>query len=259
MSELGKLLEIPWLPLGTLINALAILAFGLAGLWLSKQIPDQTQQRIRKFLAGLTFVVGGWMIANGIMDGWKGTENFWQFLGLGGIALLAISFGNLLGTWLKLQERLDRLGKAAKDRFAKLQNDESTTFSDGFVTCTILFTVGPISFLGAVQDGLEKIPTILLMKSALDGIAVLCFAPRFGPGVLLSIVPVIAYQGTVTLLASRLDFMQEGDLVHASFNLVGGMLVMTIVLVILEAQKVPLANYLPALVIGPALTQWWLV
>ena len=148
MSELGKLLEIPWLPLGTLINALAILAFGLAGLWLSKQIPDQTQQRLRKVLAGLTFVVGGWMIANGIMDGWKGTENFWQFLGLGGIALLAISFGNLLGTWLKLQERLDRLGKAAKDRFAKLQNDESTTFSDGFVTCTILFTVGPLSSRG---------------------------------------------------------------------------------------------------------------
>ncbi len=259
MSDWGKLLELPWLPLGTLVNILVILAFGLAGLWLSKQIPDQTQLRIRKYLAALTMLVGGWMIAKGMMDGWKVTDSFWQFLGLGGITLLAISFGNLFGTWLKLQERLDRLGKAAKDRFAKLQNDESTTFGDGFVTCTILFTVGPISFLGAVQDGLGSVPTILFLKSALDGIAVLCFAPRFGAGVLLSVVPVLAYQGTVTLLASRLDFMQEGDLLHASFNLVGGLLVMTIVLVILEAQKVPLANYLPALVIGPALTQWWLV
>ena len=259
MSELGKWLELPWLPVGTIVNVLAILLFGIAGLWLSKQIPDETQKTIRKYLAMLTFLVGGWMIASGMTDGWRGTKSFWQFLGLGGITLLAVSFGNLIGTWLKLQERLNNLGKAAKERFAKLNNDESATFSDGFVTCTILFTVGPISFLGAVEDGLGTIPRILLLKSLLDGIAVLCFAPRFGAGVLLSVVPVLAYQGTVTLLASHLNFMKEGDLLHASFNLIGGMLVLTIVLVILETQKVPLANYLPALAIGPALTHWWLV
>ena len=93
----------------------------------------------------------------------------------------------------------------------------------------------------------------------MDGIATLCFAPRFGAGVLLSAVPLLAYQGTVTMLASHLEFMRDEALMLAIFNLIGGMLVLTIVLVILEIQKVPLANYLPALIIGPALTYWWLV
>jgi uncharacterized membrane protein YqgA involved in biofilm formation len=173
--------------------------------------------------------------------------------------MLAISFGNLFGTWLKLQERLDKIGQAAKERFAKFNNEESASFSDGFVTCTILFTVGPMSLLGAVEDGLGKVPTILIVKSLMDGIATLCFAPRFGAGVLLSIVPLLAYQGTITLLAANLSFITDEPALLASFNLVGGLLVLTIMLVILEVQKVPLANYLPALVIGPALTWWWVV
>ena len=93
----------------------------------------------------------------------------------------------------------------------------------------------------------------------MDGIATLCFAPRFGAGVLLSIVPLVAYQGTVTLLASNLVFIKDEPVLLAIFNLVGGLLVLTIMLVILEVQKVPLANYLPALVLGPFLTWWWLV
>jgi len=103
------------------------------------------------------------------------------------------------------------------------------------------------------------VPTILIVKSLMDGIATLCFAPRFGAGVLLSIVPLLAYQGTITLLAANLSFITDEPALLASFNLVGGLLVLTIMLVILEVQKVPLANYLPALVIGPALTWWWVV
>ena len=259
MSELEKLFSIEWLPLGTLINAFCILMGGLVGLRLSRQLPASIQHRIRRFLAVLTFLAGSYMIANGLHGGWKALGSFWKFLGLGGIALLAISFGNLFGTWMKLQERLDKLGQAAKDRFAKLKNDQPATFSDGFVTCTILFTVGPMSLLGAVEDGLGNVPTILLVKSAMDGIATLCFAPRFGAGVLLSIVPLVAYQGTVTLLASNLVFIKDEPVLLAIFNLVGGLLVLTIMLVILEVQKVPLANYLPALVLGPLLTWWWLV
>jgi uncharacterized membrane protein YqgA involved in biofilm formation len=140
-----------------------------------------------------------------------------------------------------------------------LKNDQPATFSDGFVTCTILFTVGPMSLLGAMEDGLGNVPTILLVKSVMDGIATLCFAPRFGAGVLLSIVPLVAYQGTLTLLSSNLVFVREEPALLATFNLVGGLLVLTIILVILELQKVPLANYLPALVVGPLLTWWWLV
>ena len=258
MSGWEKLFAIEWLPLGTIINALCVLVGGLVGLRLSRQLPDSTQHRIRRFLAALTFFAAGYMIANGLHGGWKALDSFWKFIGFVGVSLLAITFGNLFGAWMKLQERLDKIGQAAKDRFAKLKDDETATFSDGFVTCTILFTVGPMSLLGAVEDGLGNIPTILLVKSVMDGIATLCFAPRFGAGVLLSIVPLLAYQGTVTLLASNLVFIKDEVVLLAIFNLVGGMLVLTIMLVILEVQKVPLANYLPALVLAPVLTWWWL-
>ena len=255
---MNEWLQIPWLPLGTLFNVVCILIGGVVGLRLSRQIPEDTQRRIRRYLAGLTVIAGGYMMAQGLYGGWKGSDGFWMFLLLGFIALLAISFGSLIGTKLKLQERLDQLGQEAKRRLTK-NDDEDSRFSDGFVTCTVLFTVGPMSLLGCVEDGLGNVPTILIVKSVMDGIATLCFAPRFGAGVLLSAVPLLAYQGTVTMLASHLVFMREEPMMLAIFNLTGGMLVLTIVLVILEIQKVPLANYLPALVIGPALTWWWVL
>jgi uncharacterized membrane protein YqgA involved in biofilm formation len=251
--------KIEWLPLGTFFNVLCILAGGTIGLILSRQLPDKTQRRVRKYLAGLTVLAGGYMIANGLYGGWTEAGGIWDFLLLVLITLLAISFGNLFGTWLKLQDRLDKLGKEAKRRLTKSDGDDGTKFSDGFVTCTVLFTVGPMSILGCVEDGLGNVPTILIVKSIMDGIATMCFAPRFGIGVMLSAVPLLAYQGTVTLLASHLEFMKNEPMLLANFNLVGGLLVLTIVLVILEIEKVPLANYLPALVVGPALAYWWIL
>lgn len=261
MTDWQQLLQIQWLPLGTFINVGCILIGGIAGLLLSRQLPDNTQRRIRSYLAGLTMIAGSFMMAQGLYGGWKESASFWIFLLLGLIALLSISFGNLIGTRLKLQERLDQLGQEAKRRLGKSKEDgkENNRFSDGFVTCTVLFTVGPMSILGCVEDGLGNVPSILIVKSVMDGIATLCFAPRFGAGVLLSAVPLLAYQGTVTLLASNLVFMRDEPMMLAIFNLVGGMLVLTIVLVIMEIQKVPLANYLPALVIGPALVWWWVL
>ena len=105
------------------------------------------------------------MIANGLYGGWTKAGGIWDFLLLVLITLLAISFGNLLGIWLKLQDRLDKLGKEAKRRLTKSDEDEGTKFSDGFVTCTVLFTVGPMSILGCVEDGLGNVPTILIVKS----------------------------------------------------------------------------------------------
>lgn len=144
MTDWQQLSQIEWLPLGTFINVGCILIGGIAGLLLSRQLPDNTQRRIRSYLAGLTMIAGSFMMAQGLYGGWKESASFWIFLLLGLIALLSISFGNLIGTQLKLQERLDQLGQEAKRRLGKSKEDgkEDNRFSDGFVTCTVLFTVG---------------------------------------------------------------------------------------------------------------------
>ena len=122
MSEWFK---IGWLPLGTFFNVFCILVGGTVGLILSRQLPDETQRRVRRYLAGLTVLAGGYMIANGLYGGWKGAEGgVWEFLLLGLITLLAISFGNLFGTWLKLQEWLDKLGQEAKKRLTKSDEED---------------------------------------------------------------------------------------------------------------------------------------
>ena len=114
MTDWQQLFQIEWLPLGTFFNVICILIGGLAGLHLSRQLPDETQRRIRRYLAGLTVVAGSYMMAQGLYGGWKESASFWMFLLLGLIALLSVSFGNLIGTQLKLQERLDQLGQEAK-------------------------------------------------------------------------------------------------------------------------------------------------
>ena len=153
MTDWQQLFQIDWLPLGTFINVGCILIGGIAGLLLSRQLPDNTQRRIRSYLAGLTMIAGSFMMAQGLYGGWKESASFWIFLLLGLIALLSISFGNLIGTQLKLQERLDQLGQEAKRRLGESREDgkENNRFSDGFVTCTVLFTVGPMSILGCVE------------------------------------------------------------------------------------------------------------
>ena len=88
---MNEWLQIPWLPLGTFFNVICILIGGVVGLRLSRQIPEETQRRIRRYLAGLTVIAGGYMMAQGLYGGWKGSESFWIFLLLGLIALLSIS------------------------------------------------------------------------------------------------------------------------------------------------------------------------
>ena len=169
MTDWQQLFQIEWLPLGTFFNVICILIGGLAGLHLSRQLPDETQRRIRRYLAGLTVVAGSYMMAQGLYGGWKESASFWMFLLLGLIGLLSVSFGNLIGTQLKLQDRLDQLGQEAKRRLANSDDEhEDNRFSDGFVTCTVLFTVGPMSILGCVEDGLGNVPSILILKSVMD-------------------------------------------------------------------------------------------
>jgi uncharacterized membrane protein YqgA involved in biofilm formation len=237
--------------IGTILNTVAILVGGTLGLTVAREISLKTQQWLKLGL-------GAFIIYAGFSTTWAALNGgFSRMSKQIGIILLSLLLGNLAGKLLHLQKGLNRLGQYAKERFTQAQSDSASRVGEGFITCALLFCVGPMALLGALQDGLTGNFRTLAIKSALDGLSSMAFAKTFGWGVLLSAFPVLAYQGTITLAATAVQPFLENKDVLDSINATGGLLVSFIALIVLEVKKVPLADYLPSLIFAPLLTVWW--
>jgi uncharacterized protein len=236
---------------GTILNAAAILIGGVVGLTTTKRISAANQGILKIILGVLVIYVGlsmSWESLNGSF-----LHRIKQLV----IVILALMLGRIAGQTLHLQQSLNRLGRIAKEKFSSANPESANRVSEGFVTCTLLFCVGPMAILGSVQDGLLGNYRTLALKSMMDGLATVAFAKVFGWGVLLSVIPVVAYQGTITLLAKLLEPYLRNPALLDSINGTGGMLVFCIALIILELKKIELADYLPSLAFAPLITWLW--
>ena len=242
------------IPVGTLLNALGILVGGLLGLLLRRQLTSATQLALKGALGVLVIYVG--------------LKTTWGSLGGGflpvmkqlTIVILALTFGRLTGRLLHIQKSLNKLGQYAKERFTKAATEPTSRWSEGFVTCTILYCVGPMAILGSIQDGLDGHWQTLGAKALMDGLATMAFVGTFGWGAIAAVVPVVAYQGTITLAAKVMaPFFHDpaNAPLLASINATGGLLVFCIALIILELKKLELADYLPSLFWAPVITWLW--
>lgn len=236
---------------GTLLNAWAVLAGATLGLTVNKEISTANQTRLKTGMGVFTVYVG----LSTIWAGLNGTLR--QILGQLVIVALALVLGNVAGKLFRLQKSANALGRYAREQFSRVAQSKVHSFSDGFVTCSILFCVGPIAFLGALRDGLAGDFKLLLIKSLMDGLAAMAFAKTFGWGVLLSALPVLAYQGTVALLSRSIQPFLLDAAILDSIYITEGLLICCIALVIFEIKKVRLADYLPSLAIAPFLA--WLI
>jgi len=238
--------------LGSLINAAAIILGGTLGLLIRRDLPIARQNQLRSAV-GLGVVLAGFHLV------WTGLRemSFGGALGLLGIALLATSLGRWLGRLLKFQAGMNRLGKFAGETFTKgQQRGGSVGLNDGFMACVILFCISPLSLLGPVQEGLNGDCFVLGVKAVMDGLAAFAFARVFRGGVLLAGLPVFALQGTVTLLVAWLAKSAPVVAMPAATNVTAGLLVVCAMLLVFDVRKVPLGDFLPALVVAPALA--WL-
>lgn len=236
--------------LGTILNVSAIVAGGVAGLATSRTPSPALERRIKMILGVLTIYVG-------LKTVWQSIGGpFLSVLGQVAIMLVALVLGNVIGKSLKLQARLNKLGEHAKHLFSKQGEDAAKPkrFSEGFVTCTILFCVGPMAIVGSLEDGLTGKIQTLAIKSVMDGLATLAFVKTFGIGPIFAAIPVLAYQGTITLAAGLLQGVLNEPGIIASISATGGLLILCISVVILDIQRVPLADYLPSLAVAPLLT-----
>lgn len=234
--------------LGTLINAALILLGGFVG-FRSSALAERYQFQIKGVLSLLTI----WVAARMMWQGLNGT--FGQVMGQLGTAFLALILGNLIGKLLRIQKGLDRLGQWAQDKLSKVGEDKQP-WSEGFVTATLLFCVGPMAVLGAIEDGMKGDYRLLAVKGLMDGLATMGLVAVFGRGVMLAVLPVVAYQGLMTILGRWLG-MELSEPLADAMRVSGGLIVLMIPVVILGVRKVPLADYLPSLLIAPLLIWWW--
>lgn len=238
---------------GTILNVAGILVGGAIGLARRKPL---SPARESFFKVGL----GVFAVYYGLRLTWLSLNGPWlhifkQLL----IAVLALMLGKLVGGLLRLQKMSNHLGRAARERISAAQPNDSRRVSEGFKACAALFCAAPLGILGALQEGL--LPGYfypLAVKAVMDGLATMGFVAIFGSGAMLSALPVLAAQGTFTLLSSQFlkPFLEQRGLVD-SVNAAGGLLVFCVGLVIFNLKKIALADYLPSLAFAPLLTWWW--
>jgi uncharacterized membrane protein YqgA involved in biofilm formation len=236
--------------LGTILNVVAIVAGGLAGLIVKKQPSAGTQSYFKIVLGALTVYFGlrlTWLSVNG---------SFAHILKQIGIVLLSLILGNMAGRLAGLQKASNRIGQLARERMARAKPDNPQRFSDGFLVCALLFCAAPLGTLGAIHNGL--LPDYfypLAIKAVMDGMVAMAFAVMFGWGVILSAIPVLVFQGTITLMCAHsvLPFLEARGLTD-SVNATGGLLIFCVSLLIFEVRKVHVTDYLPSILFAPLLT-----
>jgi uncharacterized protein len=236
---------------GSILNAIGILAGGILGLILARQFTASTQIGLRGLMGIITVVVGLHMT-------WAGfSGNFFPIFKQVVIMILSLMLGRIIGRLLHIQQGLNLLGQYATKRFEAVRPDDPNRWSEGFTVCTLLFCAGPLGPIGAVQDGLLGNWRPLAIKMVMDGLAAMGFVSIFGWGVLLSALPVLAYQGTITLLVHRLEPLLREHALLDSVSAVGGMLVFCVALIVMEMKKIQLGDYLPSLAVAPLITWLW--
>jgi len=215
--------------LGTIINAFAIIAGSLLGLIFRGGIPDKYSQ-ILMHAIGLAV----------ILIGLKGALQTDALL----TVIISLAIGSLIGEYLRIEDRLEWLGKQIGQRIS----GEESGIAEGFVTATLLYCVGAMAIVGSMESGLSGNHQTLYAKSVLDGIASIIFASSLGIGVLFSAVSVFLYQGSITLAAGYVRPFLTPDVV-SQMSAVGGLLIMAIGIGLLEIKKLKIGNMLPAIFI----------
>ncbi len=220
---------------GTLLNAVTVLVGGILGTALGDRLPEHLRVNVVRGVGLFTLAMG----AKFAID----TSNLLYILG-------SILIGGVLGSLWGLDRRLSALGDGLQRRFARPGRE--STVSEAFVTASIVFCVGPLTFLGSIQNGLSGDATLLTIKSVLDGFTSIALAATLGWGVLLTIAVILVYQGGLALGASALAGLLS-DLQLREMSAVGGLLIIGVGLKLLAIRDVKVADYLPSILVAPLL------
>ncbi|NYT03252.1 MAG: DUF554 domain-containing protein [Candidatus Methanofastidiosa archaeon] len=215
--------------LGTIVNVIAIILGSILGILIKSRFPEKVNKIIFQ-------VIGLFTITLGITMAIK-TNNFL-------IVAFSLIIGSVIGEILDIEKYLEILTEKLKNRL----KNSSDKFSEGFITATLIYCIGPMAILGSIEEGLGNAPNLLFAKSVLDGVASIALASALGIGVIFSTIPLLIYQGGITLFANYVsNYLSEALIVELSA--VGGVLLLGLGMNIAEIKKFRVVNMLPSLLV----------
>jgi len=231
---------------GTVVNILTIVFGASLGVLVGNRMNERTRTLLTDVL-GLVTLLGA---ASALIPLWSdryinALPQGWPIL----VVLGSLLIGGLIGSALKLEDRLDGVGEKLRVKF-KASSD--SPFVEGFVSASLLFVIGPLAILGSISDGMGTGIDQLILKSTLDFFAAMAFATSLGWGVAVSALPVGIYQTGWTVIGLFLGQILDGYQVDA-MTIVGGIMLICIALRLLNIKNVAVGNLLPALAIAPVL------
>lgn len=216
--------------LGTIVNALAIIGGSLLGIIFSKGIPDSYKQNI---MSGVGLSV--------MLIGIKSALSSDSLM----VVIFSVIIGAMIGEFLKIEQRLEDLGTFFERKISRKTSD-SGSFSRGFVTASLVFCVGSMAIVGALESGLTSNHQTLFAKSILDGVTSIIFASSMGIGVMFSSIPVFLYQGLITITAVFMKSFLVPETI-SQMTSVGGLLILAIGMNLLGITKIRIGNLLPGM------------
>ncbi|MCA1065630.1 DUF554 domain-containing protein [Rossellomorea aquimaris] len=219
--------------LGTLVNGICIIIGTLLGKVLHR-IPEDMKGTVMK-------AIGLAVIVLGLQMGLK-SENFL-------IVIISLAVGAAWGEWMNLEGKLNSLGNWLE---SKIGSHKETSISQGFVTATLIFVIGAMAIIGALDSGIRGDHDVLLTKSIIDGFTSLILTTTLGIGVMFSAIPVVLYQGFIALFATQIHQWIPGDLMDAyivEMTSTGGIMIFAIGLNLLGVTKIRVANLLPGIIV----------
>ena len=217
---------------GTFVNIAAIIAGCLVGRWAGRYLSARMRQTLMIGL-GLAVLLIGLQLA---------LQSQQIMIVIGGLI-----FGGLIGELLGIEKRLEEFGLHLQKRFSGMGK-----IAEGFVTASLLYCVGAMAIMGALQDGMGGEPTILYAKAALDGVASIALTSTLGIGVIFSVIPLLLYQGGITLIAELAQTILTEPVI-TEMNAVGGLLIVAIAIDLMGIKRLPVGNLLPAVFVVVAL------
>lgn len=218
--------------IGTLINFAAVIAGSLLGLVLRRGMKERVAHTLMQGLGLCVLLIG--------LSGALETQNTL-------LMILSIVIGGVCGSLIDIDLRMNHLGQWAQDKLSR-DGGEGNTFAQGFVTASLMFCVGAMAVVGALDSGLRGDHSTLIAKSALDFVTSTLLASSLGTGVMLSAVPVLVYQGAIALLGNLVAPLLS-DTVITEMSAVGGLLIAALGLNMTLDKEIKVANLLPAILV----------